>query len=162
MLRYEKWLAVPACPQYQVSNFGRCRLGDDTDQLIEPSTPPRGYKIINCTDKTRAIHVMVLEAFVGPRPLGHWACHNDGDQSNNHVSNLRWDTPTGNFQDRDKHGKTSRGSHRWNSKLTEAHVREIKRMLRNGLKQVHIANLYNVSSTLICRINSGKLWSHVT
>lgn len=50
------------------------------------------------------IHVMVLEAFAGPRPAGKVACHNDGVPTNNHISNLRWDSPTGNNFDKQRHG----------------------------------------------------------
>lgn len=55
--------------------------------------------------RIRPIHQLVLEAFVGPRPHPDWhACHNDGDPLNNHWSNLRWDTPSGNMQDKHRHG----------------------------------------------------------
>lgn len=50
------------------------------------------------------VHLLVLEAFVGPRPEGLYGCHNDGDPDNNHVSNLRWDTPSSNMHDRVRHG----------------------------------------------------------
>ncbi len=38
------------------------------------------------------IHRLVLEAFVGPRPPGHVACHKDGDKLNNCLDNLGWVT----------------------------------------------------------------------
>lgn len=62
------------------------------------STPPPGQ----C--KSRVIHQVVLEAFVGPRPPGMEACHNDGDKSNNALSNLRWDTKKANEFDAVRHG----------------------------------------------------------
>lgn len=37
-------------------------------------------------------------------------CHNDGDSSNNHVSNLRWDTHSSNQWDQVAHGKHSNAS----------------------------------------------------
>jgi len=36
-------------------------------------------------------------------------CHLDGDPENNHLENLRWDTPKANARDRDFHGRTARG-----------------------------------------------------
>jgi hypothetical protein len=36
------------------------------------------------------VHVLVLEAWVGPRPADHDADHIDTDIFNNHVDNLRW------------------------------------------------------------------------
>ncbi len=53
---------------------------------------------------TKVLSRLLLEVFVGPCPEGMQACHNDGDHLNNHVSNLRWDTPSANVQDRKLHG----------------------------------------------------------
>ena len=40
------------------------------------------------------VHRLVLSAFVGPCPVGMEACHfPDRNPSNNHLENLRWDTP---------------------------------------------------------------------
>ena len=58
----------------------------------------------NGKSRTRPVHLLVLECFVGPRPNGLWACHNDGNQKNNRLSNLRWDTPSANMADCLRHG----------------------------------------------------------
>lgn len=50
------------------------------------------------------VHKLVLEAFVGPRPPGLEACHNNGDGMDNRLSNLRWDTHQANMDDQLKHG----------------------------------------------------------
>jgi hypothetical protein len=50
------------------------------------------------------VHVLVAEAFLGPRPYGMQACHNDGDpRHNNTLRNLRWDTVKANALDRVRH-----------------------------------------------------------
>lgn len=54
--------------------------------------------------KTRKVHVAVLEAFVGPRPEGMQALHNNGDPSDNTVENLRWGTASDNMKDKSLHG----------------------------------------------------------
>lgn len=54
--------------------------------------------------RTRKIHHLVLEAFVGPRPDGLETCHNDGVPANNWLTNLRWDTKPNNAKDRRVHG----------------------------------------------------------
>lgn len=58
----------------------------------------------NNTGYSRLVQTLVLEAFRGPRPVGMFGCHNDGDNQNNHVSNLRWDTPASNSHDMLIHG----------------------------------------------------------
>lgn len=45
------------------------------------------------------VHKLVLEAFVGPRPDGHVACHRNDDPTDNRLENLRWDTYSANTQD---------------------------------------------------------------
>jgi hypothetical protein len=51
--------------------------------------------------RNRAVHQLVLEAFVGPCPPGMEACHfPDKTRTNNRLSNLRWDTHEGNVRDR--------------------------------------------------------------
>lgn len=53
---------------------------------------------------TRRIHNLVLEAFVGPRPEGMVACHNNGRRDDLRASNLRWDSQSANLFDAVKHG----------------------------------------------------------
>lgn len=44
-----------------------------------------------------AVHILVAEAFLGPRPGGMEECrHLDGDKLNNRADNLRWGTRPGN------------------------------------------------------------------
>lgn len=54
--------------------------------------------------RTRLVHHLVLESFVGLRPDGTEACHWDGDSSNNDISNLRWATHAENEGDKKRHG----------------------------------------------------------
>lgn len=56
------------------------------------------------TYQHRPVHVLVLEAFVGPRPDGLVACHWDGDRQNASLGNLRWDTRSANAADSARHG----------------------------------------------------------
>lgn len=69
---------------------------------------PKGYYCVSMPvdgrSSNRLVHRLVLEAFVGPRPDGMQGCHNDGDSTNNHISNLRWDTPHANAMDQVAHG----------------------------------------------------------
>jgi hypothetical protein len=54
--------------------------------------------------RTRLVHQLVLETFVSPRPPGLLGCHWDGNNQNNHVTNLRWDTYVANCDDQRRHG----------------------------------------------------------
>src|SRR5262249_22941752 len=74
----------------------------------------------------RYVHRLVLEAFVGPCPNGMEACHNDGNPSNNVLSNLRWDTRKANQEDTFKHGTANIGERNHQAKLSIDAVREIR------------------------------------
>lgn len=84
-----------------------------------------------------AVHTLVLEAFVGPRPAGMQACHWDDDGDNNHLSNLRWDTHKGNSADRERnnthcpegHEYTEENTYRFTRKdgRREKHCRQCRR-----------------------------------
>ena len=73
-------------------------LGCDKDGYIQ-QTLCRGT--IRRSAKT---HILVLEAFVGPRPEGAVARHLDGDHKNNSAGNLVWGSSSENGLDRVAHG----------------------------------------------------------
>lgn len=123
----EEWRAVVGFEgEYEVSNLGRVRSLDRVkmyqrvDQysgrmltvsrrhkgiMLRPGTMERGHQFVVLGKRHGfCVHVLVLNAFVGPRPEGLECCHADGDPANNDVSNLRWDTRLANVQDMIRHG----------------------------------------------------------
>jgi hypothetical protein len=121
----EQWLPVRGWEGlYEVSDQGQVRSLDrwvvkrnGQRQVIAgriKSLPKLklGYPVVHLAKDgqttTRTVHTVVLNTFVGPRPAGHVACHNDGDPSNNRLANLRWDTQSNNLLDAIRHGTHSR------------------------------------------------------
>lgn len=107
----------------------------------------------------RKIHHLVLEAFVGPRPPGLEACHNNGITSDCRLSNLRWDTKANNVLDKIKHGVTVRGTKQPKAKLTDDDVREIRRRLKTGETSRSIGAAFGVARSTIRNIKAGYSWS---
>lgn len=117
--------------------------------------PKQGYKL--AAIKT---HIAVLEAFVGPRPVGMDGCHNDGDVKNNRLDNLRWDTKANNNADKMKHGTAQIGSRNPSAKLTEKQVADLKAQL--GKKSlVALGKEFGISVTTVWNIKNGTIWPHV-
>lgn len=87
----------------------------------------------NSKVKRVSVHSLVLMAFVGPRPMGMYGCHKDGDRSNNHISNLKWATPTENQADRVRHGRHQYHIQNGSVKYSLEDVREIKRLRKKGM-----------------------------
>lgn len=52
-----------------------------------------------------------------------------------------------------------RGENNKNSKLRELDVLEIRRMLRDGVSQIEIAKLFNISKQTISGIKTGDRWN---
>lgn len=112
------WRPVPGYEgRYEVSNDGqikalaspgRGRLNQDRVLKIRKGT--RGYwQVIlyagpGVKPRSRRVHQLVLEAFVGPRPKGAFGRHIDDDRDNNHVSNLRWGDRSDNTHDMVRNG----------------------------------------------------------
>jgi len=110
--------------------------------------------------KYRRVYHLVLEAFVGPRPDGYVACHNDGDTTNSKVVNLRWDTQKANMQDMKAHGTHVRGSRSVGAKITELEAVKIREIYSDGgTSQRRLAGMFGVSQSVIREIIIRKKWA---
>jgi len=58
--------------------------------------------------------------------------------------------------------RTARGSRGGRAKLTEEIVMSIRPLVRSGLSQAEVARRLGVTPTIVSRILSGKIWTHVT
>ena len=108
-----EWREIDGAPGYLVSDDGRVRspwkeraLHADAKGYMRVSIPIHGKW------KWRPVHVLLMEAFVGPRPNKKYVCHWDGVPSNNRLENLRWGTTSENYADMVRHGKDSRRTSR--------------------------------------------------
>ena len=111
---------------YDVSNFGRVRTWIkrggryfERTRLAEPKVlvaTPNSTKFpylcvtifVNGRRYFAPVHRLVCEAFIGPRPgsIREWdAGHDDDDQANNRLDNLKWCTRKANARDQVKNGR---------------------------------------------------------
>lgn len=121
-MSFQKWVSVPGFEgKYEVSDQGNVRSlrrvikrRDGFSQsapgrMLKPyPLPHSGYLQLTLGDGGKGrryyVHRLVLEAFVGPAPEGHEACHNNGVPSDNRLENLRWGTRGENNRDAVAHG----------------------------------------------------------
>jgi hypothetical protein len=170
----ERWLPVVGYEGlYEVSDHGRVR---SMDRICESGRLRRGrllacpidvkgagYRFVNLSRNWKAkksnVHVLVLEAFVGPRPSErHEACHKDGDRANAALQNLRWDTPEGNHADRLLHGTDCRGEKQGHAVLTAELVRWIRESPQSSLQ---LAPVLGVASSTIRAVRLRNNWAHL-
>lgn len=117
----ERWAPVPGYEgYYEVSDQGRVRSLDRVvpggrwgshrrrGVLMACRPDQKGYPQVllrrSGTDRCRKVHLLVLEAFVGPCPEGMEACHANDEHGDARLANLRWDTRSGNAKDRLRNG----------------------------------------------------------
>lgn len=165
-----EWRVVEEFPTYSVSEAGQVkRTGDGrfraSNKLVKGSPDAYGYtqhgfwrdgKHVN-----RKAYQLVASAFIGPRPSPkHEICHNDGSRTNDHWTNLRWDTRAGNEADKRKTGTDNAGERHGSAKLTAQEARQIAELYRSGgLSQREIAERFAVHQVTVSMIVRGKLWA---
>jgi hypothetical protein len=100
----EEWKPVPGASLIEVSTEGLV-WSHRKRKLLTQTPNNKGYlrvRYVNDAGErvSRLVHVLVLEAFVSPRPPGWQACHGAGGQTDNRLPNLRWGSPEANLRDR--------------------------------------------------------------
>lgn len=128
----EEWLPILGWEDaYEVSNLGRVRslprivpYSDGRTyrlrgRILRPGTSKGRDKYLRvglCRDgelHMKKVHLLVAEAFIGPRPKGAVCRHLNDNPSDNRIENLRWGTASENQQDsvRNKHHCESKKTH---------------------------------------------------
>ena len=132
-----------------------------TPRRLKPDVRRYGHQYITLKtpegQSRRQVHHLVLEAFVGPAPAGHEACHGNGDASDNALSNLRWGTHAENMADRSKHG-TLTGEKHGRAKLTHDLVARIRDEHSSGVAIATLARVFGVSRSQVGRVVRGEHW----
>lgn len=130
-------------------------------------TDSLGYRHVRLRSAMRKspsakVHRLILLAFVGAPPLGKpYGCHNDGNPSNNAIRNLRWASQAENLGDMRRHGTLRVGIESASAKLSEADVREIRRLRSGGRTMRSIALAVGTSAATVCNVINGHRWRHV-
>ncbi|UKL14974.1 HNH endonuclease [Pseudomonas phage hairong] len=173
------WATIPRFPDYLISDKGevmsyRPKNGRGPSllvgRLMKPSkVPGKKYFHLPLLDVTgtriyRKIHLLVLEAFIGPCPAGMQGCHKDDDQTNNSLSNLKWGTHAENVKDKIANGKQVRGEKVTRSVLTDSQVQEIIDAIptwKHGTGR-HFAKKFGVGDSAISSVKNRLTWTHIT
>lgn len=163
----ELWRDIPGYEgHYQASDQGRIKsLKHNKERILSQCVRFGGYLFVNLsfnkTYRGLGINRLVLQAFEGKRSKEFQASHLNGNNKDNRLSNLKWESPSENNCRKREHGTIVRGSKQCLSKLTEKDVMTIRQLLRGNKKQAEIAGLFNVNQTAISKINTGKTWKHL-
>lgn len=165
-----EYRTLPWCPRYKIGSDGSI-IGPSGRKLKPAWLPPLGYRLVliyagkgKRGRVTRSVHLLVCEAFHGPKPTPkHEVAHWDGDPGNNVPANLRWATRAENMADKIRHGRVSRTSGEIDgmSKLKTADVIEIRRRAAAGESQRVLAREFGVKQPTISNIFTRTTWGHL-
>lgn len=164
---------------YQISNFGnvrslnRCYYDSNgfkheiKQRQLKPAINKYGYLQVglslNNKIKSFTIHVLVANAFINNVENKPTVNHKDGNKLNNFVNNLEWATKSEQATHALEHN-LRKLPNSWVGKFGSEHCRS-KSVIKYDLNNVELkkyesiieaANEYNVNSTSIIRVCSGK------
>ena len=120
-----------------------------------------GYGRVGLQNKVMTAHRAVWILTNGPIPEGLQVCHDCPSGDNPacvNPSHMFLGTKTDNQRDMANKSRSPYGEQNWNSKLTEAQVREIRSLHTSGLSARRIALTFPVSHQMIDKIVNGESW----
>jgi hypothetical protein len=120
-----------------------------------------GYGVIRVERRMWGAHRLSYTLHKGPVALGLRICHTCDNRACVNPDHLYAGTAAQNTGDASRRGRMERGSARHCSVLSERQIPEIRKMLRNGLTCIAIAQQFGVDSSTISHIKRGLTWRHV-
>lgn len=116
-----------------------------------------GHHYVSCNgNRSRYVHHLVLEAFVGPRPAGDniVGLHADDNPANNALENLSWGTQSRNLQDAYLRGRRK-------TKLCEGSVLLMRQEFGAGTPKKELARRFGVTPRTVQQVVLRRTWQHV-
>ena len=152
----ELWKKITELPNYEISSHGSIR--HIRNKKLLKIYKNNYYQVsITVQGKSKAfkIHRLVAKAFLLNVENKPYVNHKDGNKLNNNLSNLEWCTAKENTLHAIKAGLIDTSNNylgKYNAKLNEKEVKEIRLRLIEKQKQRDIAKQYNVSENVISTI----------
>lgn len=167
----ETWVPVIGYEdEYKVSNDGRVkRYCKDLEhcfpgRILKQQISVHGYPlVVLCKDSVRrsfTVHRLVARSFFGECPDGYEVDHINSNRRDARLCNLAYVTHGENMRLAIERGRVRRGEQRYNAKLTEDIVREIRSM-EGKMSRAEAAEKFGVNGATIDRVRKRITWRHV-
>lgn len=170
----ERWIPVAGSGSYEVSDRGRVRSVDRvvvdrngvrysrSGRILRPGRAKSGYLTVALSGRSVAVHVLVLTAFVGPRPGGCDGSHLNGNRDDNALVNLIWEPRQANMRRAMEHGTVRSGERHSGHRLTTALVTEIRRTTDGSRGSAReIASRMGLRFSTVLDVVQGRSWKGV-
>lgn len=139
-------------------------LNNETGCLIwNKKLVRKGYPAVNYDNKFSLASRVCWKIHNGDIPQSLWVLHKCDNPACIEITHLFLGTASDNRKDCVRKGRmiVKRGEESNFCKLTTDKVKEIKKLLSDGLSQSAIAKIFGVSRGAICDIKRGRNWKHV-
>lgn len=165
---------------YEVSDRGRVRRVKPYERgakrnvplprIVKASPDSSGYPKVYLCDKPRKavcakVHILVAEAFIGPRPSGMQVNHKNSDRADARAENLEWVTPQENsvhgYARQERRAACPRGSKHKRAKINEEQALMIRWRLAAGEPSEAVAKDFGITGRAVRNIGAGRTWTHV-
>lgn len=152
-----RWQPIPDFPAYEVSHQGHVR-NQTTQRILVIGLNDEQYRRVKLykegKGRWRKIGVLVLEAFVGPRPTPrHHCAHGNRGRGCDWITNLRWATPRQNERDKRVHGRVGGGGRKVMTSM--ATVARIHQRIAQKASYTAIAREEGLHRHSVARIAKG-------
>lgn len=131
--------------------------------LRTAQTDERGRKFVTLRDAGRSRRLrlsrLLLLTFRGPAPPGTECCHENGDETDDRLRNLRWDTRLSNCEDKRRHGTSPFGERNGNAKITRGIAITIRKRWQQGERQADLAAEFGIGQPAVSQICRGVTWA---
>jgi HNH endonuclease/NUMOD4 motif len=106
---HEMWLPARGLEgRYEVSS--RCRVRSvRTGRILKTRATGPFYPMVDLDGRTYRTHILMAEAFLGPRPPGRIALHHNNIKTDSRIANVRWGTHGDNYRDALRNGRNPFG-----------------------------------------------------
>lgn len=176
MPEYESWIRYAILPKFSRYIVGadgslwssiipgkKAKHGIAPWHRIKASPDPRGYLIVAVSSegkprRTRYLHGLILEAFIGPRPAGMQCRHLNGIAGDCRLENLCWGTPKENGADKLRHQTHAIGERNGGSKISQEQCEEVRKWHKEGVQRKEILARVGISPTQYYRIIHNQSW----
>jgi len=154
-------------PEFSVSKDGQIKF-NPTGYVLSAYKDKDGYlRVATVSSKGKhyvAVHRAVAEAYVGnpDKTTNTVVNHLNGVKDDNRPENLEWTTHSKNrVHSLLQNGHNQKGENHSQCKLKESQVKEIINLLKRGLTQQAIAEMFGIHKAYVSLIKSGRSWKHL-
>ena len=157
MTTKEQWRPIEDHEGYEVSSRGRLRRdgrpmnshagGHHSHQMIQVRCPSTGKR------RNLRVAMLMLEAFIGPRPDGKYAVNSIPDSDGVLLENLHWDDANAR---RGRHGEDHH-----NAKLTNEEARAMIALREDGATIRSLAEHFGIAARNVHGIVTRRTWKHL-